>query len=113
MLNAGPLDQRITLQQPTPARDANGDETITWTTVREVWARVAPIKGRELFEGGASLADTDTRFVIRAAPDLQTGLSPKWRVLHRARAYNLYSVAESSMGREYIELLAKVGTNEG
>jgi SPP1 family predicted phage head-tail adaptor len=113
MLNAGTLDQRITLQSPTAVRDAAGDEVPTWATVRTVWARVAPIKGRESFSGGANLAEIDTRFIIRAAADLQAGLTPKWRVLHRGRPYNLYSVAESNMGREYIELLAKAGTNEG
>ncbi len=113
MLSSGPLDQRITLQSPTTARDANGDETVSWTTVRSVWAKVAPVKGREAFAGGVSLAETDTRIIIRSAADLQTSLTPKWRVLHRGVAYNLYSVAESDMGREYIELLAKTGSNEG
>lgn len=113
MISSGPLDQRVTLQSPTTARDGNGDETVTWTTLRDVWARVSPVRGREAFAGGVSLADTDTRIIVRSAPDLQTNLTPKWRVLHRSRAYNVYSVAESDMGREYIELLAKTGANEG
>jgi SPP1 family predicted phage head-tail adaptor len=114
MLRAGPLNERITLQYPVVARDAaTGDETVTWATLRDVWARVEPIKGREAFAGGVSLADADTRMLIRVAPDIRSALSSKWRVMHRGRPYNLFSVAESNMGAEYFELLARTGANEG
>lgn len=111
-LNAGVLDQRVTLQQAVASQDATGDQIVTWTTLRDVWASVAPIRGRELFSGGATLADTDTRIRIRFAPDLED-INAKWRVLHRGDVYNVYSAAESNMGREFIEIMAKNGINEG
>jgi SPP1 family predicted phage head-tail adaptor len=112
MLNAGALNQRITLQRAVATRDATGDDIVSWTTVRDVWARVIPIRGREAFVQGVSLSEMDTRFLVRWASDL-AAMDSRWRVLHRGRVYDLVSVAEAHMGRELLELLAKTGASEG
>ena len=110
--HAGALDQRITLQQPQTTRDVTGDEIGSWVTVRSVWARVVPLRGREAFVEGVSLSPMDTLIVLRNAPDL-AALDNRWRVLHRNKIYDLYSVTESRLSREFLELLAKSGTTDG
>jgi SPP1 family predicted phage head-tail adaptor len=109
---AAALEERITLQQPLTTRDATGDEIVTWVTMRSVWAQVSPLRGREVFLQGASLAEMDTRIVIRQAADL-TAMDSRWRVLHRGRVYDIYSVAQAPVGQGVLEILAKSGATQG
>jgi SPP1 family predicted phage head-tail adaptor len=112
-MRAGTLNQRIMLQRPVVLQDSTGAEDAAWEDAREVSAKVSPIKGKEALTGGVVLADTDTRFIIRWAPDVAGEMMAKWRLLHRGVPYSVYSVAESDMGREYVEILAKAGSNNG
>lgn len=41
------LTERVTIQTATATRDAYGGETITWSNVATVWARVVERGGRE------------------------------------------------------------------
>lgn len=112
MISAGRLDKRITIQRPASTQDVNGSEVLTFETVSEVWARVAPVKGREYVNGGSILADMDTRIDVRTAPDF-ADMDAKWRAVYRGKVYNFVSCAEIGMGGEYIEIMAKSGVNAG
>lgn len=46
-LGAGDLRERVTLQRATATVDGFGGETLTWTGVATVWARVIERGGRE------------------------------------------------------------------
>jgi head-tail adaptor len=46
VIDPGELTERVTLQSRSVAKDAYGQDTITWTDVATVWARVcAPSAG--------------------------------------------------------------------
>ena len=44
--SAGDLDQRITIEKKSMARDGAGGATATWSTRATVWAKVEPMTGR-------------------------------------------------------------------
>lgn len=47
-MDAGKLDQRITLQSATPGKDAVGGPTETWGDVATVWAQVRDLSGKAI-----------------------------------------------------------------
>lgn len=88
---AGPLDRRVTLQQPVRGtRSAAGDTPITYSTVATVWASKRDIRGREALAGGAPLAEVETMISIRYRSDIR----PSWRVVLDGRNYDIVAIAE-------------------
>lgn len=47
MTQIGQLNTRVTIQQPTFVADSHGGRSVTWHALVTVWAKVAPITGRE------------------------------------------------------------------
>lgn len=113
VLNAGSLNQRVTLQRPAITQADTGEEVTMWEDVRDVWAAVLPIKGHERLRDGVLLADVDARILIRSAADLRDDMGPKWRAIHRGRVYSITQVADHRSDGEYLELLAAAGANAG
>lgn len=88
---AGPLDRRVTLQQPVQgARTAAGDASITYADVATVWASKRDMRGREMVAGGAQISEVDTLITIRWRDDVR----PAWRVLLEGRTYDIEYPAE-------------------
>ena len=78
-LNIGPLDQRVTLQQPVVADDTLGQPVRTWVDVATVWAAVEPLRSRELQAASGRLAEATVRVRIRHRADVLA----TWRVVWR------------------------------
>lgn len=112
-VNAGALDQRVTFDAPTVSRGATGQETITWTPLITVWARVLPTTGRERFSGGQVLADIDARIHVRYCSEV-AGIGAKHRVRHGSTIYNVMGPpANLDSSKVLLEVLCKAGANEG
>lgn len=47
MYRAGELDQRVTLRRQVRTPDEMGGDTVAWTDIDEVWAKVRPMTGNE------------------------------------------------------------------
>lgn len=108
MIAAGTLDRRITFERATAAQaNPSGEQVLTWATEVTVWAEVAPLGGRELFQAQQLEAKADTRFRIR----YRTGVTPdeKLRIAYGGRRYDLRSVVELGR-REGLEILAEART---
>ncbi len=82
-MRAGDLRHRVTIQQLTTTRDAEGVTTETWTNVATVWAAVEPLQGREYFQAQAVNAEVTTRVRIR----YRAGIVPTMRILFGFPAY--------------------------
>lgn len=78
-LDAGEMDQRLTLQQPVVTEDALGQRVTAWTTVAEVWGSAHPLRSRELLAADGQHAEATVRFRIR----WRAGVLHTWRVLWR------------------------------
>lgn len=69
-LNAGALDQRVTLQRRTVGRDERGQALETWATVATLWARVQPRRGRDFFAAAQDQATFDCTVWLRYRADI-------------------------------------------
>lgn len=110
MLNAGELDQRITLQSPSASVDALGQRVETWSTVATVWAKATPLRGREFFAAGAMQSEAVVRFAIR----YRAGLTGAMRVLWRSVPHALVAEPMDVDGQKVaLELMCSAGIRDG
>lgn len=102
MINAGELDRRITLQRKTITVDSYGAETVSWATLATVWGKKTDMRGAERYTAVQSIAEVDTKFVIR----YRRGLNPVDRIACEGRTYDVGGILE--IGRhEGMEIHAK------
>jgi SPP1 family predicted phage head-tail adaptor len=100
LINAGQLDQRVTLRMQGTAQDALGQVVAGWTDIATLWARVRPVKGREYSAAGAQQALADVEIDIR----YRTGLTTAMRVRWRGVDHEILAVTEPYAGRETLRL---------
>lgn len=98
--NPGELRQRVTIQQKSVTRDAFGAETISWTDVATVWAKIWHLRGRELMDAQQAEADTSTQITIR----YRAGILPTMRVVHGSAIYDIQAALDMGERHRFIEL---------
>jgi SPP1 family predicted phage head-tail adaptor len=104
-MRAGKLDQRITLEQPTEARDPNyGTLVKTWVAVATVWAAVEPQSGREYLTNEEPGAELALRVRIRYGSHV-AACSPKWRVNYGGRLLQINAVINLRSAGEELQLI--------
>ena len=64
------LNKRVTIQQKSVTRAANGEEVVAWITHLALWAEVAPIRGREFFAAAQMQGAADYRVTLRYTPSI-------------------------------------------
>jgi SPP1 family predicted phage head-tail adaptor len=102
-MDAGRLNQRITIKSKSVTRDTHGGETITWATVATVWAAVLPIRGREYVALKDSGAEVTTRFLIR----YRAGITPAMQITHDGAVYDVIDVINPQYANRTLELMAR------
>lgn len=100
-MRAGVLDRRILIEQNSPAQDEFGSLTAVWSTFATVWARVAPVTGKEIFLSDQVSASADTLFRIRYLK----GLNVQMRIVYNDENYNIKNILEIAR-REGMNILA-------
>jgi len=106
-MNAGDLDQRITIQAATVTRDAHGGEIPTWVSLATVWASKAHKSSREFFAAQKMNSEITDLFIVR----FRHGLNAKMRVLHFGNTYDLIGTPCDPDGkRQELQLLCKAVT---
>ena len=110
MLNAGDLNQSITLQQPSTAVDALGQRVEGWVDIAAVWAEVTPLRGREFFAAGAMQSEAVVRFRIRWRADVQGTHRVLWRGVPHAIVAEPIDVKG---GKHTLELMCAAGVRDG
>jgi SPP1 family predicted phage head-tail adaptor len=110
MLNAGDLDQRITVQSPAATVDALGQRVETWSTVATVWAQAQPLRGREFFAAGTMQSEAAVRFRIRYRTDVTGTMRVLWRSVPHAIVADPIDV---DGGRHTLELMCSAGIRDG
>lgn len=77
---AGQRNQLVTIQRPNPVRDALGQRVAGWVNVHaDVWARVRPARGREIFAAGATLPEATVVFGMNYLADITHDMRVLWR----------------------------------
>lgn len=108
-MNAGALNQRITIQQRADGVDQLGQAATTWADVATVWAAAAPLRGREFFAAGQMQTEVSLRFKIR----WRAGIESAMRVLWRGQAHDIVSVIDVGGARVELELMCLAGVRDG
>ncbi|KKW66925.1 hypothetical protein AAV94_12665 [Lampropedia cohaerens] len=100
MLEAGRLDQRVTIRKLTTGRNPNTGGIIeTWSDVATVWAAVEPLNGREFFAASAQQSEVTTRIRMRYRPDI----TPQMKINHNGSEYDIQAVINpKSKGAELV-----------
>jgi SPP1 family predicted phage head-tail adaptor len=98
-MQAGRLDQRITIKQKVATQDTFGGETVTWTDVCTVWAQVQPITGREYLQGKQLQEEQTARIRIRH----RNGIVPAMRAHLGSRVFDILDVQNiDTAGKELV-----------
>jgi len=109
MVAAALLDKRITLQQPTPTRNALGEPAIAWTDFATVWAGVQPIQGREFWAQQQVQSDVTVRVRMR----FLRGVNSAMRIKYGDRVLNIISVIDPNERHAELQLMCSEGANNG
>ena len=107
IVDPGELTDRVTLQSRSVVKDAYGQDTITWTTVATVWARVRAVSGREFFAAAQVQQEQSVKVVIRR----RTDVAQTWRLVWQGKAHDITGVIP--IGREWTELMCIQGVKDG
>lgn len=101
------LDKRITLQQPTRAKEGNGGTSVTWSDLDTVWAKVRHLSGNEksATSKGGEVAVARTEIIIRYQPDI----TEKSRVAYRGKVFNIRHVNNVREADEWLILTCDTG----
>lgn len=108
MIAAGRLDQRITLQQKSVTRAANGEEVVSWAVVDTLWAEVFQLRGKEFFAGAQMQDAVDVRVRLR----YRAGVTRDMRIVWNGTPLDIVSVIELGR-REALELMCISGVRNG
>ena len=92
-MNAGKLDRKVELMQPTETTDTFGQTSETFTSAAQVWAMKRDVSQKEAVEVDQLVATMRTEFTIRWRSDIST----TWRVqlVETPRtAYQIHGILE-------------------
>lgn len=108
-MQAGSLNERITIQRRTRTSDGMGGYTEAWADLATVWSSVTPARGRSEVLDGQRIASTfEFRAVIHWRQD--SNGAPYYtaadRVIWKGRTYGIANVAEprGAQRRSLIEI---------
>ncbi len=98
-MNAGKLDQRVTVERFTSTVDDWGTPIESWAPLFTCWASVEPLVGREYIAAQAAQSEVTARIRMRYRP----GLTSQDRVIHEGTTYGIESVIDyRSQHRELV-----------
>lgn len=110
-MDAGRLDQRITLQEKSIARNAIGGEVVTWSDIATVWAAALAPRIAERFAAEQRQEEYEIKFRIRH----RAGLTREHRVLWNGRPFEIVGTPEPvPPGRPvWLDIKAVSGVRDG
>lgn len=106
-MNAGKLDQRITIVRANKTTDSDGYIGKDDQPVRTCWAGFSRTSGKELTKNNADYGAVTARFLIRYT---KTPIDRKMVVLYRGQRYPIEYVNNYGDQNQYIELICSIET---
>lgn len=103
MLNAGKLNRRIAVQALTVTRDAAGGFSESFATAATRWGSIEPMRGSEFDSGNRVAGDVTHKITLRH----YEGLTPKFRLQHDSRTFNIVEVLNPNEANTATVILAK------
>jgi SPP1 family predicted phage head-tail adaptor len=102
-MTIGEMRHRITIQSVTISTNENGYEVETPEVLKEVWAKVSNLHGKEFFTAKAVQAENTVKFTIR----YMSGLDQSMQILFQGKVYNITAIDNIKYRNEYVEIQAK------
>lgn len=102
-MQAGKLNQRVTIEQRSTTQDAIGQPVETWTTVATVWAHIRHPSGIEKIKSDADISIVKASIRIR----YRTGIDAGMRVVHGATTYGIEAVLPDVAGKQHVDLICE------
>lgn len=93
---------KVTIQQSTDTKGAEGQDLKSWTTYKSWFARMRPFSGRERFAAMQVGATIDYEFSGRWV----SGVTPKMRIAFGSRTFDIASVNNVNEKSAELEVLA-------
>lgn len=103
--DAGALDQRVSIDRPHRVSDGAGGFEVQWQVVRQVWAHVRPLSGRERNANDRVEATANYLIVMRNRDDVDETMTIVWR----GRRLNIRFVKREGHRPMLMELEAEMG----
>ena len=103
-MQAGKLDQRVTLWKLSGGTDAWGSPLpAELVALGTVWASVQPLNGREYIAAQAAQSEVTTRITMRYRP----GVTPDLKLTHEGRQYEIESVIDTNSAGVELVLMCR------
>lgn len=103
-IHSGRLQHRVRVERLTLADDGGGGSTETWSLIARPWAYIKPLSGTEALHG-MQLRDKITHKIYMRYRDL----TPRDRLIHRGRMFNIRSVIDLEERKMWLEISAEEG----
>lgn len=104
-MQSGRLRERVTIQQQSITRAANGEEIVTWADVATVWASVLPKASGERFIVGAAQELAKISHTVRIR--YRAGITPKMRLSWTGRLLYINSITDPTGRRAEMVLMCE------
>lgn len=113
-MKAGDLNRQIVIQSRDSGTDAAGQPVWTWTTLATVWASVKGATGmgsirQAASQQGVAVELNSYSFRIRYRTDMDAAE----RVVFDGRNYDVKQVRHDFAGKEWTDIVAELGGNDG
>ena len=101
-MNAGRLDRQVTIRKPlVESRSTDGEANVAWSTVlRNAWANVEPITGREMFLMDQRYSMVTHRVYLRYT----TLITPDCIMVYDGNDYDIKAVIDIGERHRELEL---------
>ena len=104
IMNAGDLNNLVTIQARQAGQDAVGQPLSGWSTFARVWADVRHFNGLEMIKAGSAVSVVKASIRIRYRSDVTNGM----RVLIGDTPYEVEAVIPDLAKRQFTDLVCKV-----
>lgn len=113
-LRGGTLTRTIQIQSRSTTKDSFGGQTMTWTTLKTVYASIEALAGTERLAAQSFSTDVSHKVTIRYdAMFADPRQVATYRILYGTRIFNIEAAMNIDEANRVIELLASEGLNLG
>lgn len=103
-MKAGPLNSRVTIQQPGTVQDDIGQPVPGWVELATVWANIRNLRGAEAIRSDKEVSTVQTSIRIRRRTDVTAAM----RVVYGPSTYEIKAVLPDEGERDKVDLVCEV-----
>lgn len=105
------LRHLVTIQQRTTSLNAYREDVSSWTTLRQVYAGVEPVSGKEYNAAAATQSETTVRVICRYED--VSDVTTRHRITFNSETYDIVDVINEGTKGRMVSFMCRKGANEG